>query len=155
MVQTSFSTLQYYNRVFNIHYNIDTTIFFLKSFNTVILQWFETVFFFTHPTSPAAPTSDKQFSKVFLKVVYLVVETFIWKSCVLGNQIPVLIHMRITRCFHKVHSLYKDLKNKKRVWRGGCGRWTPIFAFSPKLVFFSEHLLFFLSICNKLKNIIK
>ena len=112
-------------------------------------------FFFTHPTSPAAPTSDKQFSKVFLKVVYLVVETFIWKSCVLGIQMPVLIHMRITRCFHKVHSLYKDLKNKKRVWRrGGGGRSTPIFAFSPKFVFFSEHLLFFLSICNELKNII-
>ena len=78
-------------------------------------------FFFTHPTSPAAPTSDKQFSKVFLKVVYLVVETFISKSCVSGKQMPVLIHMRITRCFHKVHSLYKDLKNKKRVWRGGGG----------------------------------
>ena len=43
-----FSTLQYYNRIFNIHYNINTTIFFLKSFNTVILQWFETVFF--HPS---------------------------------------------------------------------------------------------------------
>ena len=76
-------------------------------------------FFFTHPTSPAAPTSDKQFSKVFLKVVYLVVETFISKSCVSGKQMPVLIHMRITRCFHKVHSLYKCLKNKKQVWRGG------------------------------------
>ena len=38
MVQTSFSTLQCYNRIFNIHYNINTTIFFLKSFNTVILQ---------------------------------------------------------------------------------------------------------------------
>ena len=154
MVQTSFSTLQYYNRIFNIHYNINTTIFFLKSFNTIIWDSF---FFFTHPTSPAAPTSDKQFSKVFLKVVYLVVETFIWKSCVLGNKMPVLIHMRITRWFHKVHSLYKDLKNNKRVWRGGGGggRWTPIFAFSPKLVFFSEHLFFFLSICNKLKNIIK
>ena len=147
MVQTSFSTLEYYNIIFNIHYNINTTIFFLKSFNTVILQWFETVFF-THPTSPATPTSGKQFSKIFLKVVYLVVETFIWKSCVLGNQMPVLIHMRITRCFHKVHSLYKYLKNKKRVWRGR-GRWQT----DPNLCILSEVGIFLWTLAFLLVNL--
>ena len=104
-------------------------------------------FFFTHPTSPAAPTSDKQFSKVFLKVVYLVVETFISKSCVSGKQMPVLIHMRITRCFHKVHSLYKCLKNKKQVWRGG--RWQ----MDPNLCILSEVGIFLSTLAFLLVNL--
>ena len=104
-------------------------------------------FFFTHPTSPATPASDKQFSKVFLKVVYLVVETFIWKSCVLGNQMPVLIHMRITRWFYKVHSLYKDLKNKKRVWRGG------VWQMDPNLYILSEVDIFLWTLAFLLVNL--
>ena len=55
------------------------------------------MFFFTHPTSPTAPTSHRQFYKSTCKSCLLCGVNIYFQRMRLCNQTSVLIHMRITK----------------------------------------------------------